>query len=93
MQEQNTLSVSQYNTHIRVLRKACIVIAKKREEKIKDLYFIIPLQATFMHVSCAINNAFNATLFVRAMRSIVMRDSCKSMNNGTKFRVLATVSY
>lgn len=35
MQEQNTLSVSQYNAHIRVLRKACIVIAKKREEKSK----------------------------------------------------------
>lgn len=67
--------------------------SEKERRKIKDLYFIIPLQATFMHVSCAINNAFNATLFVRAMRSIVMRDSCKSMNNGTKFRVLATESY
>lgn len=32
MQEQNTLSVSLYNAHI---RKACIVIAKKREEKSK----------------------------------------------------------
>lgn len=71
-------TIRTYNTCVIFFVKMHCDSRKKKKEKkkeSKDLYFIMPLQPTFMHVSCAINNAFNATLFVRAMRAIVMRDS------------------